>query len=108
MAASQRRARKRRKGGRHPLRGIPGCRRSIELIADPVVLNIDRTGALVPTGPFQLGAGFPTKGTLISGSVQIPLVFTPSTTGNFSGELDIATNDATTANFKLPLTGCGT
>ena len=81
----------------------------IHLTADPAVLNTDATGGKSPAGAYQPGAGFPTKDTVIppGQSVQVPVVFTPPTTNKFIGELDISTDDATSSNIKIPLTGFG-
>jgi hypothetical protein len=99
-----------------PGRGVPRsvtltnvANAPIRLTADPTVQNSDSTGGSSSAGAFQPGAGFPSNGALIppGQSIEVPVVFTPATTGKFTGELALSTDDANQPNVKIPLTGFG-
>jgi hypothetical protein len=81
----------------------------VHLTADPAVLNTDATGSNSSAGPFQPGAGFPIKDSVIrpGESVQIPIVFTPTGLAKFIGTLYLSTDDAADSNITISLLGVG-
>jgi hypothetical protein len=81
---------------------------SLQLTADPAVVNDLVDGGTTIAGAFQPGYGFPVNGAhtpVAPGqSVHFPVAFRPDSAGTFTGKLYIATDDPTNANLVVLLT----